>query len=111
VIIILLLLLAFFGFSSGPRSGGVTTYSVPARSVPDVRGLASPYAEQHLRRAGFVPVRRWCTVRSNVYAVARQQPAAGAAVPRGARVRLFLVPALGQGIRHPPCKLFAGSRP
>jgi hypothetical protein len=55
---------------------------------------------------------RWCVGGSFVeYGIARQSPAAGLIVPPGTRVRLFLVPALSQGVRHPKCNRFVGTRP
>jgi hypothetical protein len=45
------------------------------------------------------------------YAVARQSIAGGTVVPRGSRVRIFLVPALNSGVKHPPCNSFAPIRP
>jgi hypothetical protein len=45
------------------------------------------------------------------YAVARQSIAAGMVVPRGSQVRIFLVPALNSGLKHPPCNSFAPTRP
>jgi hypothetical protein len=43
--------------------------------------------------------------------VARQSIAAGTVLPRGSRVRIFLVPALGSGVKHPPCNSFAPAHP
>jgi len=111
VIIILLLLLAFFGFSSSPTYTTGLGTATPTR-VPNVVGVAAPSAERLVRRAGLVPVERWCAVPSpGGYAVARQSPTAGSPLHPGTRVRLFLVPALGQGVRHPPCNSFVGSQP
>jgi beta-lactam-binding protein with PASTA domain len=110
---ILLLLLVLFGFAyggSGSFSSG-TTAAVPAARVPAVTGLYPQYADRALRKAGLVPRHRFCTVASQQYAVVRQRPRAGAVVPRKTSVRLFLVPALGSGVRHPLCRTFANSRP
>jgi hypothetical protein len=79
--------------------------------VPAVTGIYAQYAEQRLRHAGLVPDKRWCRALAIEYAVGRQVPATGTIVPRGSRVRLFLVPALGSGVRHPPCNSFAATRP
>jgi beta-lactam-binding protein with PASTA domain len=109
-VIILLLLIALLGFASG-SSGSATARAVPAARVPDVGGLYTQYAVRRIAGAGLVAMRRWCSVPSSQYAVVRQRPGAGAIVPRGTRVRLFLVPALGSGVRHPACRTFVNSRP
>jgi hypothetical protein len=110
MIIILLLLLAFFGFSFGSSHTSGTT-AEPTR-VPNVVGVALPTAGLRLRNAGLVPVQRWCAVPSSGgYAVARQLPTAGSPARRGARVQLFLAPVRGQSVRHTPCNSFVGARP
>ena len=112
--IILLLLLVLFAFAyrgSSTVSSG-TVRATPAERVPDVAGLASPYASAHIRRRGLVPIVRWCAAGSfPEYMVTRQMPAAGAIVPKGTRVRLFLVPALSNGVRHLRCNRFVRTRP
>jgi hypothetical protein len=113
---LLLILLALFGLviggaGSGSSSGSVQAQPVPAATVPSVTGSYGRYAVPRLRAAGLVPVRRWCRARAVEYAVARQSAAAGTVVPRGSRVRIFLVPALGSGVKHPPCNSFAPARP
>jgi beta-lactam-binding protein with PASTA domain len=114
VFVLLLLLLAVFGFTYGGSASVETgtTAAVPAERVPSVVGLASPYAGNRIRSAGLAPVSRWCAGGSFPgYAVARQRPAAGAVVPKGSPVRIFLVPAVGQGDRHPSCSRFVRARP
>jgi hypothetical protein len=118
MIIILLLLLAFFGFSFGSSyTSGTTTYTAPLSTaeptrVPNVVGVALPTAGLRLRNAGLMPVQRWCAVPSSGgYAVARQLPTAGSPARRGARVQLFLAPVRGQSVRHTPCNSFVGARP
>jgi beta-lactam-binding protein with PASTA domain len=113
-VVILLLLLALFAFAYGgsSRFSSGRVRATPAERVPDAVGLGSPYASAGIRRAGLAPVVRWCAAGSfPEYMVARQSPAAGAIVPKGSRVRLFLVPALSNGVRHPSCPSFVGTRP
>jgi beta-lactam-binding protein with PASTA domain len=103
---------AAWGIGSGSSSSGrVQAETIPAAEVPTVTGLREQSAQQRLRSAGLVPVERWCRARAVEYAVGRQSIAAGTVVPRGTRVRLFLVPALGSGVKHPPCNSFAPTRP
>ena len=115
---LLLILLALFGFvfaawgsGSSSNSGPVQAETIPAAEVPAVTGLYARYAERRLRRAGLVPVERWCTARAQEYAVARVVPAEGTVVPRGVHVRVYLVPALNSGVKHPPCNSFAAAKP
>jgi hypothetical protein len=115
---ILLVLLALFGLvlggvgsGSSSSSGSVRAAPVPAATVPSVTGAYGRYAVPRLRAAGLVPVQRWCRARAVEYAVARQSIAGGTVVPRGSRVRIFLVPALNSGVKHPPCNSFAPTRP
>jgi hypothetical protein len=113
---LVLILLALFGLligGSGSRSssGSVQAQPVPAATVPSVTGSYGRYAVPRLRAAGLVPVQRWCRARAVEYAVARQSVAAGTVVPRGSRARIFLVPALGSRVKHPPCNSFAPARP
>jgi beta-lactam-binding protein with PASTA domain len=115
LIILLLALLggviAAWSTGSSSSSGPVREQTIPAAQVPLVTGIYPQYAERRLRAAGLVPVERWCHARAVEYAVARQSVSAGSVVPRGTRIRLFLVPALGSGVKHPPCNSFAPTRP
>ena len=111
MIVLLLLLIAFFGFGSASSSGETKATAVPAARVPDVTGLASPYAERRVRQAGLVPAQTWCRAHAGAYAVKRQLPAAGTTVPRGSRVTLRLAPAQGQGVRQTPCNAYTGALP
>jgi hypothetical protein len=115
---LLLVLLALFGFVLGGVGSGSTSSSqsmqaqpVRAATVPSVSGSYGRYAVPRLRAAGLVPVQRWCPARAVEYMVARQSIAAGTVLPRGSRVRIFLVPALGSGVKHPPCNSFAPAHP
>jgi hypothetical protein len=115
---LLVVLLVLFGFLIGGVGSGSTSSSgsgqaqpVPTATVPSVTGSYGRYAVPRLRAAGLVPVQRWCRARAVEYAVARQSIAAGKVVARGSQVRIFLVPALGSGVKHPPCKSFAPARP
>jgi beta-lactam-binding protein with PASTA domain len=111
VIVLLLLLIAFFGFGSVSSSGESKARAVPAARVPAVTGFATPNAERRIRQAGLVPAQTWCRARASVYAVRGQLPAAGTTVPRGSRVTLRLAPAQGQGIPQMPCNAYTGARP
>ncbi len=111
MIALLFLLIALFGSTLGSSSGGGKATAVPAAHVPDVTGVASPYAERRVRQAGLVPTKTWCRTAASVYMVKSQRPAGGATVPRGSRVTLRLVPAQGQGVRHTPCNAYSGARP
>jgi beta-lactam-binding protein with PASTA domain len=116
---LLLVLLALFGFVFAGVGSGSTSSSrsvqaqpVPAATVPSVTGSYGRYAVPRLRAAGLVPVQRRCRApRAVEYMVARQSIAAGTVLPRGSRVRIFLVPALGSGVKHPPCNSFAPAQP
>ena len=115
---LLLILLALFGFtfavwgtSSKPSVGVVTAETIPAAEVPVVTGIYPRYAERRLRAAGLVPELRWCSARAVEYVVGKVTPAEGTGVPRGARVRLSLVPAHNSGIKPPPCHSFVTTRP
>jgi beta-lactam-binding protein with PASTA domain len=115
---LLLVLLALFGFVFAGVGSGSTSSSrsvqaqpVPAATVPSVTGSYGRYAVPRLRAAGLVPVQRWCRARAVEYMVARQSIAAGTVLPRGSRVRIFLMPALGSGVKHPPCNSFAPAHP
>jgi len=115
---LLLILLALFGFaltawgtSSEPSVGAVTAETIPAARVPGVTGSYPRYAERRLRAAGLVPELRWCSTGAVQYAVGRVAPAEGTVVPRGAHVRLSLVPAHNSGIKPPPCNSFVATRP
>jgi len=114
---LLLVLLGLFSFVLAGWSGSPTVAPnlkaepVPAATVPSVVGSYGPYAAPRLRAAGLVPVQSWCLARASEYAVARQSIPAGTVVPRGSRVRIFLVPALGSGVKHPPCNSFAPAPP
>jgi hypothetical protein len=115
LILVLLALLGVFAAwgtsSSRSESGSAQAETIPAASVPAVTGIYPRYAKRQLRAAGLVPVERWCRTRAVEWAVERQSIAAGTVVPRGTRVRLFLVPALGSGVKHPPCNSFAAISP
>jgi beta-lactam-binding protein with PASTA domain len=113
---LLLIMLALFGFAfftpnHAAPSGGGRAEEIPAATVPTVTGLSTRYAVRRLRAAGLVAEERWCTARAVEYAVRRVQPREGTVVPRGMRVRLYLVPALGSGVRQPVCKRFVGAKP
>lgn len=111
ILLLLALLGVFAGWGSGSSSGSAQAQKIPAATVPTVTGIYPQYAAKSLRAAGLVPVERWCRARAVEYMVGRQSIAAGIVVPRGTRVRLFLVPALGSGVKHPPCNSFAPTPP
>ena len=116
---LILVLLAFLGIfaawgtgsSSSSESGSAQAETIRAASVPSVTGIYPRYAKRQLRAAGLVPVERWCRTHAVEWEVGRQSIAAGTVVSRGTRVRLFLVPALGAGVKHPPCNSFTPTSP
>ena len=115
---VLLILLALFGLvfgawatSSSSSSGRGQAQRIPAAEVPAVTGIYPQDAEQLLRAAGLVPVERWCTAKAPEYVVKRVVPAEGTVVPRGVRVRMYLVPALSSGVKHPLCSTFVAAAP
>jgi len=117
VALLLILFLLFgvvlggFGSGSSASSGSGQAQTVPAAKVPTVSGSYDRYAIGRLRAAGLVPVLRWCSAKSAEYSVERAAPREGTVVPRGIRVTLYLVPALGSGVGHPACSHFTATRP
>lgn len=112
-LLLMLFALVAFGFPSGTTSVEKTgeVRAVTATRVPNVIGVASPYAERRVRRAGLVPAQTRCRASATIWAVKSQRPAGGTTVPRGARVNLGLVPARRQGVHQTPCNSISGPLP